>query len=265
MGTYVVGDLHGCYSEWIQFKNKIESQDKNATFILVGDIIDRGKETYLMVKWAMENITPDGKYQMVLGNHEKEKIEWLTENLKLVKYHTDLPLTSINVIKCLEDRYRFHQQIDVGTHSEDETCDLVFNFIKWTVYLPYYKDIVVNNQRFIIAHANFPYSAVEDDEYTIKTDLDEISKDFILWNRDLYGFDKIKDAILVHGHTHTLGCDTLFGSNISSKDANKYFGKIIHTPNRYNLDCGLVHKDVDSNANLAALRLDDLKEFYLYE
>lgn len=264
MGTYVVGDIHGCYSEWMQLKYKIEQQDKDATFILVGDIIDRGKETYQIVLWAMDNITQDGKYQMVIGNHEKMKIDWLAQNIRFIKYKTDLPLTSINVIKCFEDSYQLFNQLDVGTHSEAETCDLLFNFVRWTINLPYIKDITVNNQRFLIVHANLPFSAIEEDEITLKSKLDANSKDFIIWDRDIYGFDKIKDAILVHGHTHTLGCDTMLGSGISSKDANKYFGKIIHTPNRYNLDCGIVHKNIDSNANLAALRLDDLKEFYLY-
>ena len=129
MGTYVVGDLHGCYSEWMQLKDRIEAQDKDARFILVGDIIDRGKETYQLVIWAMENITPNGKYQMVMGNHEKEKVDWIAENMKYIKYQTDLPMTSVNVVKCYEDRFGLFKQLDVGTYSEAETCDLLFNFV----------------------------------------------------------------------------------------------------------------------------------------
>lgn len=264
MGTYIVGDIHGCYSEWIQLKDKIEQQDSNATFILVGDIIDRGKETYQMVMWAMDNITTDGKYQMVIGNHEREKIEGIAESMKFIKYHSDLPLTSINVVKDYNDRFDLFGQLDVGTHSEAETCDLLFNFVKWTISLPYIKDIVVNNQRFIIAHANIPYSIIEDN-YSIKKELNAKDKDYILWNRETYGFDKIPNAILVHGHTHTLSIEAFYGTGMNSREVSKHFGKIVHTPNRYNLDCGIVFRGCDKNANLAALRIDDLKEFYLYE
>ena len=39
MATYVVGDIHGCYDEWIALKDRIEGRDKQAKFILVGDIM----------------------------------------------------------------------------------------------------------------------------------------------------------------------------------------------------------------------------------
>lgn len=264
MGTYVIGDLHGCYSEWMQLKDRIEQQDKFATFILVGDIIDRGKETYQLVKWALENITSNGKYQMVIGNHEKEKIGWIAQNMNFIKHQTDLPLTSINVVKCYEDRYQLFKQIDAGAASEVEACDLVFNFVKWTIDLPCIKDIVVNNQRFIITHANLPYSVINSD-YTIKENLTPKDKEFIVWDRDTCGFEKIPDTILVHGHTPTLSYESLYGTGVKIKDMYKHLGKIVHTPNRYNVDCGIVFRNSDKNANLAALRLDDLKEFYLYE
>ena len=44
MGTYVVGDLHGCFDEWIAFKESIEEFDSGAVFFLLGDIIDRGTQ-----------------------------------------------------------------------------------------------------------------------------------------------------------------------------------------------------------------------------
>ena len=163
MGTYIVGDLHGCYSEWMQLKNKIESQDKDATFILVGDIIDRGTETYQLVKWAMENITPDGKYQMVIGNHEKEKIDWINTNKEYIKHNTKEELNSINIVKNYPDRYDLFEQIDSATHSEQETCDFIMEFVDWIKTLSYIKDIVVNNQRFIIVHANIPYYIINED------------------------------------------------------------------------------------------------------
>ena len=71
MGTYVVGDIHGCFGSWIKLKNKIEKQDSVARFILIGDIVDRGPEVCKMITWARKHITTDGKYQMILGNHEQ--------------------------------------------------------------------------------------------------------------------------------------------------------------------------------------------------
>ena len=87
MGTYVVGDIHGCYDQWIELKNRIESQDEAAVFILVGDIVDRGPKVMEMIRWAMENVTEDGKYQMICGNHEREKVEWYGEFLVYQQTH----------------------------------------------------------------------------------------------------------------------------------------------------------------------------------
>lgn len=70
MSTYVIGDLHGCFDEWISFKNKIEASDTDAQFILVGDIIDRGPKKRELLSWCKHNIRLNGKYQMVMGNHE---------------------------------------------------------------------------------------------------------------------------------------------------------------------------------------------------
>ena len=57
MGTYVVGDLHGCFDEWITFKESIEEFDADAVFILVGDIIDRGTQEKEMYDWCETNVS----------------------------------------------------------------------------------------------------------------------------------------------------------------------------------------------------------------
>ena len=61
MSTYVVGDIHGCYNEWLAFKNRLEQEDKDAKFILVGDIIDRGQST-------VDSIAVNGKLACTMIN-----------------------------------------------------------------------------------------------------------------------------------------------------------------------------------------------------
>ena len=76
MGKYVIGDIHACFDEWIRFKDRIESVDKQASFILIGDIVDRGPKEEEMLRWAMANVTGNGKYQMIMGNHEYDRIDF---------------------------------------------------------------------------------------------------------------------------------------------------------------------------------------------
>lgn len=259
MSTYVVGDIHGCLLEWIQLKNKIESEDKDAKFILVGDIIDRGPNTVDMVEWAMQNITNSGKYQMVIGNHEVLKINWwdsLYSNINVDRYDNT---REVLINKCfIDDTYGY---VKTFYNAEKGIKDL-YRTIKWFKMLPYYKDITVNNQRYIIVHSNLPYSAIEDDNITIRKYLSKTTKDFIVWDRNTDSFDKIEDAILINGHTPTIS-SSAFDLSISVQD--RVYGRILNMGNRYNVDCGIVFKGMRENANLAALRLEDLKEFYLFE
>lgn len=259
MGTYVVGDIHGCYKQWMELKSRIESEDSNAKLILVGDIIDRGPDSLKMIKWAMENITESGKYQMIIGNHEEEKIGWWDDNIKAYTRSNQLDSTDTynynNIfLDASYDRYSFNDVFK----DEPNAGILVNKVIEWFRSLHYYKDINVNNQRFIIAHANIPSTIIKSDT-TLKTELSKQEKDFIVWDRDIIGFDLIPDTILIHGHTPTI-------SDYSFHDYNEFLekrGKIYHTHNRYNIDCGAVFSTRYRYANLAALRLDDLKEFYL--
>lgn len=90
MGSYAVGDIHGCFDEWIEFKNKIEYLDKSARFILVGDIVDRGPKENDMIGWALKNITKTGKYRMIIGNHEYDR--WQTERKPIrLSFYMRLP------------------------------------------------------------------------------------------------------------------------------------------------------------------------------
>ena len=77
MSTWVIGDVHGHYDEFISLKNKIETKDRDATIILTGDICDRGPKTADMIHWCMEHANkPDGKYILLMGNHEELILEW---------------------------------------------------------------------------------------------------------------------------------------------------------------------------------------------
>ena len=253
-GTYVVGDIHGCYKEWMELKNRIESLDNKAKFILVGDIIDRGPDTVKMIDWAMKNITADGKYQMVIGNHEFEKtLMWDRYYAPVARYAKN------DLIKTKDmtfDRYEFCKTLE----ESGRTWSFLREFLYWCEKLPFIKDIRVNGFRFIIAHANIPYSVIDCNTHEIRQPINYKEKDFITFDRDCGDFDKIPNAMLIHGHNASVFEDSFpINMDITEED----LGKIIYTENRANIDCGLVYKQYGRNGNLAAIRLDDLEEFYL--
>lgn len=63
---YIIGDVHGCYKSLLalieQFPNK-----QNSKIVFVGDLVDRGNDSYNVVKFIIEN-----KSRLDLTKYNKE-------------------------------------------------------------------------------------------------------------------------------------------------------------------------------------------------
>lgn len=69
MKTYIVGDLHGCYDEFIELTTNIGISDDDL-MISVGDIVDRGNKSVELYHYFR-----DRKNAVVLmGNHERKHL-----------------------------------------------------------------------------------------------------------------------------------------------------------------------------------------------
>ena len=265
MGTYVIGDIHGCYDEWMEFKSRIEKQDPNAKFILVGDIVDRGNKVMEMIEWAMENITENGKYQMVCGNHEQDKIEWFADFLEYQRTFPDSDYRDF-----FPDNYDFKSTLSKHDCSQSYLQEIIHFFLE----LPVYKELYIDTgksqkkQHYVIVHAYLPPDCINEDESVKKNALkypencDNIDQMYeisqrqseVAWKRNFSGYNWLKSTIVLHGHTPTLEEDIFAIHPVK--------GRICYLKNDINLDCGLVYRM--ENSNLAAIRLEDLQEFYLY-
>lgn len=269
MGTYIVGDIHGCFDEWISLKNRIEEIDSKAVFILVGDIIDRGLETIPMLEWAMKNITPAGKYQMIIGNHEFEKIDWIKNYLKQVEQSQDEG-RYFDLEQMVDDNYDFrHKCLQANLSNEKLKKTLVF-----FESLSFYKDLKVDTgkrrQHYIIVHGGIHKTMINKDESFKKGSIlsshndawmsyiTQVNKEYILWDRNYRGNSWLKNTIAIHGHTPTVS------KQCTSRGA--IAGKIWFNYCDINVDCGMVYRRNTNykEADLAAIRLDDLEEFYVY-
>lgn len=261
-----MGDIHGCFEEWLSLKNRIEKLDKEARFILVGDIIDRGPEIYKMLCWAREHITDSGAYQMVIGNHEYMKLPWMRTYLEQAEeagksgkifQPADMP----------PDRYDFRGLCCRENLGYREIKQLY----EWFMSLPYYKEVEISmrrgRQRFIIVHGDIVPSCINKDGSFRKRSVGRYAKDAkkrewaeqvkqrIVWERNYAGNTVARNTIVVHGHTPTI--DT------SCTDRGAVSGKIWYLPQNINVDCGAVYDGVTYKGDLAALRLEDFREFYV--
>ena len=83
--TFIVGDIHGCYDEFLKLLDKINYSPKNHRLILLGDIINRGPKSLEVLKWIKKN-----HIEVVLGNHElaflkEAKSGVLRDSFKILK------------------------------------------------------------------------------------------------------------------------------------------------------------------------------------
>lgn len=231
MGTYIVGDIHGCFPEWIKLKDRIEAEDPNAVFVLIGDIIDRGPHVDEMMDWAIEHISKNGKYQMVLGNHEYDKLKFMFFGIG------KLPTQR----KEFFEKQSFVKEFDIEMKNKKQHFIIVHGGIKpeW-----------INQEEHFI----FEYIGEDNQDYAAEK---MIRREELVWKRYEDGLVQTKNSIIVHGHT-----PTIFREDISDRVVP---GHIYYENRNINIDCGMVYHDKFDTANLAALRLEDLKEFYIKE
>jgi bis(5'-nucleosyl)-tetraphosphatase (symmetrical) len=145
MSTYVIGDIHGCFTQFNELRKRIEHDDSDANFILVGDLTHRGHEEEAMLEWAFNNITSNGKYRMVLGNHDDAFIELcgrgefqtfysLAENVGLSYTPTD----SLKRFKASPDR--------------------MYEYACFLAAQPLFINVEKSDRKYIIVHAWHPDS-----------------------------------------------------------------------------------------------------------
>lgn len=80
--TIIIGDIHGCITEFQQLLDKIKYDPSSDRVILVGDLIDRGPNSSAVVKLANSF-----NLEAVMGNHEYKFLRWYKSNQNL--YHPD--------------------------------------------------------------------------------------------------------------------------------------------------------------------------------
>ena len=66
MNTFVIGDIHGSFKQFIDLLKKINYKQHEDKIILVGDLVNRGPESLAVLNYCMAN----PNITSVLGNHD---------------------------------------------------------------------------------------------------------------------------------------------------------------------------------------------------
>ena len=263
MSAYVMSDIHGCYDELMKMLEKIQFSSDD-TLIIAGDYMDRGSQSLEMLDWILD--TPDNVI-LIKGNHDVGFVEYV-RFLDALKKQVDYKIDDDSV----EDTQRLYRDTRHIADSSWSTFDYygtlreliiekgvsLTRLKKWSSVLrelPYIYETNINENHFVIVHAGYieperlcgNYSSVE---Y------------FYLCARDgAYMEGGKKDSTVIAGHTPTISHQYMM---YTGGKIYKHYNKYINC-RFYDIDCGCVYREVFGEGNLACLRLEDEKEFYLYE
>lgn len=260
-----MSDIHGYYDAMASMLEQVAFGDKD-TLILAGDYIDRGPQSYEMLKWIESN---PKNVIFLRGNHDEEfacsidlMYELLTQNecsasslddTKLIyELLQQLALKQGNGVTFFDHYGTIRELVEV----HGATLEVLKRWADRVRKMDFFYHREINGKQFVIVHAGYIESlAGVDTEDTFAT-----LEDFYLYARDdAYIYGGVEHGIVVAGHTPTILEEELPYNN---GDVYKAYDEDMDCT-FYDIDCGCAFRKKRSNAKLACLRLDDEKIFYV--
>lgn len=131
MKKFVIGDVHGNYEELMDLLDKINPNLRQDKLIYLGDYIDRGPQSYKVIRFLIDLQNNYGKEHVVLlrGNHEDMAIENIEHGR--IDCFNGYDITFMDFIKnndSIENYYEFFKGLPL--YYEDESFIYVHGGIK---------------------------------------------------------------------------------------------------------------------------------------
>lgn len=78
MRVFIVGDIHGCFDEFMFLLQKVKYHSQHHRLILLGDLINKGPDSFKVLSWVRSK-----QVETIMGNHELKFIKAIENNLSL--------------------------------------------------------------------------------------------------------------------------------------------------------------------------------------
>lgn len=172
MRTIVIGDTHGCFNELKDLILTLEESGEYNKYtdklIFLGDYIDRGDDSRLVVSYIRTLQKNNDKVIALMGNHE------------------DMLLNYIDG----KDEWWLHNGHDATLESYVGFYNQFLSDVEWMRNLPLYHE----DEHFIYVHAGINTSKP----------MEEQRRDILLWTREEFIYDyKEYNKKVIFGHTPT--------------------------------------------------------------
>jgi serine/threonine protein phosphatase 1 len=254
MATYVISDIHGnleVFKKLLKEINfKFNGEDK---LYILGDYVDWGPKPLETLLYVMELSKEHSFIYPLLGNHDLMFLDQI-KAIKESEFNYDY-----NWLHYNGGQQTFNEYQSLSNELKEE----VENFLE---NLPYRAEIIVNNKRYIMAHACPVDEFVYDEKMSKEENEAELyhKKSRATWNRITR---KVMNVTAWYSNYEDEYENFICGHTITENIKDGHYSIINREKNSISIDCGakvLGHKDFDEEeyACLAALRLDDMKEFY---
>ena len=261
MSTYVMTDIHGHFDAMKRMLDKI-GFSKEDRLICAGDYIDRGPNSYEMLRWIE---SPGENIILVRGNHDEE-FRYCVEAMGMIFQKCGLDTASVEdtlsvygTIRKMTSYFDLYGTIGNLVKERRTAFEQLSVWAGCIGKMPYYYETVMNGRRCIVVHGGY----IESLECLEGLDTDgsyDSLEDFYLKARDdAYRYGGVEHGMILAGHTPTTARYELpfnYGNvyRVYDEEMDCIF---------YDLDCGYGFKGVLPDAMLACLRLEDERVFYI--
>ena len=257
---YAIGDIHGGFDELMAVLEKIEKEDQEARFILLGDLVDRGEKVLETLHWAMEHVSEDGKFQCVRGNHEEEVLRWYFSWVKWRAMDEKRKRLGIKGNLLVPEPKTYYDFYDVAKENGFLDEEALLPYIEFMYSLPYHKKMKLQCangewKNFILVHGWYEFKEAEDSEEQMRSNIwsrtQEMSKII---------FQLKKDTVIIHGHTPTISVSAVEkgGGRLTDRP-----GYILYRRGAVNIDCGCGYiRQLEGDVRLGAYCLETGEEYY---
>lgn len=242
--VYVIGDIHGCFDEFQKMLKVINFDYVNDKMYFVGDYIDKGKDSYKMLRY-IDKHRFDKCFVFLRGNHEDEFISYID---LLNSIESDK--SKFELCEILHDRSEYFDMY--GTVRKLLSMDSMASgatLTRWANIfrrMPFKINTHYNRKNYIIVHAGYK-PGLEDEKFLLYAREESITE------------GGVKGFTILAGHTPTC-IEGTFAYNHG--EVFKYYNEAKDCT-YYDLDCGSFMRDKYDDAKLACMRLDDNKIFYV--
>ena len=266
MSTYAISDVHGCRTQLSHLLDKISPAAEDEVWFL-GDLIDRGPRSAELLVWATTEAPQN--FHFLLGNHEDMAGCVVRRDPEGLRPRIDDPWTY-----GANDGERTRRALLRRTDADWRRDVLA----PWLASLEPFAPVTVGDRDVLLVHAGFDPGAWDAgarfwcdglrDDYAHCRSFDvgmgfglQSEQDMVWARMGWLDYEGPCPREVVFGHTPTLVLEGLLGHvgpAVRAASGAARPGRIWHCLGRHDIDCGCF-----AGGRLAALRLDDMAEFYV--